>query len=294
MYWIFTSLVGAAHLINPAWPEGFSFDPVSIVASYLILPQPGFPLLSVGWTLQHEMLFYAVVALMMYAIGRGRGLMLAVAPLLGLMGYIGCVFGSNTMPSLWAYYIFSPFMFAFGLGWLIRSCEEAGWRAVMLPAVLFGGFGLLAIVFGGGLPGRIICRIMVAALIFVVAISFRQFAKTENALGRLIYNVGDASFSIYLSHWFVLSAIGKMLGMIRLPAAADLPVRLLFIPVSVGVGYCFYVSLEKPISRWLRLPSGVRPEKRSVVAVMLQKLARRPAFVATHSSETSGRDRRHK
>ena len=65
MYWIFTSLVVLAFLINPAWRlNNFDASPLSLLQSYLILPQWRFPILGVGWTLEHEMIFYAFVALM--------------------------------------------------------------------------------------------------------------------------------------------------------------------------------------------------------------------------------------
>ena len=63
---------------------------------------------------------------------------------------------------------------------------------------------------------------------------------------------GDASFSIYLSHWFVLSAVGKLLGALQPPAYSAEVVRVLGVAVSVAVGVWIFKVLERPLDLWLR------------------------------------------
>ena len=48
----------------PAWQPGGSVGSArSFLRSYLVLPDWGFPILGVGWTLEYEMIFYLIVAL---------------------------------------------------------------------------------------------------------------------------------------------------------------------------------------------------------------------------------------
>jgi exopolysaccharide production protein ExoZ len=276
MYWIFTSLVLVAYFINPAWRlASADLDLLHLLKSYLILPQDGFPLLTVGWTLEHEMLFYVTVSLMMLLCGLKGHRPLAVAFLLGAMGFIGCTLGTGPLPSIWAFNIFSPYMFAFGLGWLLKYSEELEWRARSASLLGYAAIAGAAVWLGDDRGDWLVYRITVASILFAVITSWRRIFVADNALNRAVWQLGDASFSIYLSHWFVLSAIGKMLGAAHLPMAADAPVRIFFILVSLGIGYGFYIALEKPIDRWLRQrpPSTWRDGPRLAIA-HLRRLAR--------------------
>jgi exopolysaccharide production protein ExoZ len=60
VYWIYTSLVLAVFLIVPAVVNSSYAHPPSTLKSYLLWPKDVGPLLSVGWTLIHEMYFYLV------------------------------------------------------------------------------------------------------------------------------------------------------------------------------------------------------------------------------------------
>jgi exopolysaccharide production protein ExoZ len=85
----------------------------------------------------------------------------------------------------------------------------------------------------------------------------------RNALGtqgsRLLRLVGDASYSIYLSHLLVMIVSAKLVALLpagRLPTGiADL-VLLALLAVSAGVGILVYRWAEKPMldlgQRWIR------------------------------------------
>ncbi len=76
--------------------------------------------------------------------------------------------------------------------------------------------------------------------------------------------LGDASYSIYLSHWFVLSALGKAVASFDLPSADDLPVRAFGVLVSVAIGWLVFIEIEHPIGRLLHRARRVRPALREV------------------------------
>lgn len=262
MYWIFTSLAVVAFLLNPAWHLN-NFDPnlVSMARSYLILPQMGFPILGVGWTLEHEMIFYAFVAVMLLTIGGSNPAKLSLAWLFAGLGAIGLIMGAPPSPAIAGApgagptpllsHIFSPFMFAFGFGWLVRTLEAMTTPRMALNALPFAVLAAAPLWFApewGLMPGY---RIGVAAIVFMGFLSCRRIFA-DNALNRLVWKLGDASFSIYLSHWFILSAGGKLLGHLDTPASLELPVRIIGISLSIAVGVAIFNILEKPIDRRLR------------------------------------------
>lgn len=97
--WWAAAALAAAHYIflhvpeadDPAWRaavqngEGVGF----LVKSFLLIPQPDLPVLSLGWTLMHEMYFYAVFACLLL-VPR------AVLPL-ALLGWGGLVVAASLM-----------------------------------------------------------------------------------------------------------------------------------------------------------------------------------------------------
>jgi peptidoglycan/LPS O-acetylase OafA/YrhL len=263
MYWIFTSLVLLALVIEPAWRlNAVTVTPGTILQSYLILPQWRFPILGVGWTLEHEMVFYAFVALLMVFWNINGRAKFVLPWLLAALGFIGCLqpvliagqAGPPSTQTLLVAHLFSPYMLAFGFGWLCRCADEMTpaartWSIASYAAIVAAGF-----LVSSGYGTELVLRLALAGAIFGAFIAARQLFATEGLVNRLAWEFGNASFSIYLSHWFVLSVLGKVLGLLQLPSAASGMVRLLAVGLCIVIGYGIYAVIEKPLDRWLRSP----------------------------------------
>ena len=53
LYWVVSTAVLCALLVRPEWINASQGGQVDIFRSFALLPQPGLPLLAVGWTLIH-------------------------------------------------------------------------------------------------------------------------------------------------------------------------------------------------------------------------------------------------
>jgi exopolysaccharide production protein ExoZ len=253
LYWVFTSLVLITYFLNPTWRlNNFDLSLTSVVQSYLILPQWGFPILGVGWTLEHEMVFYGLVALMMFGWSMTGPARVVIAWILALMGFIGCLQGGQPGWGLWPFHIFSPYMFAFGFGWLLCCTEQMERSARIAHLVLFVTIATVAHYAGSEFGDRLLLRIACVAVIFYGFIACRWAFTSDNLPNRIAVKVGDASFSIYLSHWFVLSAVGKLLGAVQPPEYLAEPIRILGLAVSIAIGVWLLNMVEKPLDRYLR------------------------------------------
>jgi exopolysaccharide production protein ExoZ len=253
LYLIFTSLVLLTYFINPAWRlNNFHLGLTSIVQSYLILPQWNFPILGVGWTLEHEMIFYWLVGLVMFGWSMEGRARLAIAWILAILGFIGCLQGPQPGYGLWPFHIFSPYMFAFGVGWLVCCLEEMDWPARIANLALFAAIAGVAYFAGTEFGDRLLLRIAIVALIFCGFVACRKAFESNNLPNRIALLAGDASFSIYLSHWFVLSATGKLLGVFDPPAYSAGLVRILGVMASIAIGIWLFKVLERPLDLWLR------------------------------------------
>lgn len=253
MYAVFTSLVLLTFLINPAWRlNNFELNAVTVVSSYLILPQWPVPILGVGWTLEHEMAFYWVIALVMAVMTMNAGNKPLAGWLLAAIGFFGCLQGPPPGISLWAHHIVSPYMLAFAAGWLLRCEEEAEQSPPWSNAAFFAGVLALAYAFGGDYGDELVIRIALMTVLFVAVVACRRIFEADNHINRLGGTLGDASFSIYLCHWFVLSVLGKILGILQPHALSGELVRLFGIAASLAAGVWIFKYVEKPIDLWLR------------------------------------------
>ncbi len=259
MYWLFTSAVIVAYFVNSDWRLGsFDLSVFALLRSYLMLPAWGFPILSVGWTLEYEMIFYVAVALL--AIGKGVGsgkiALLGVVIALSVGGIVmpGAEAGEVGPLATSVGHALSPFMLTFGLGWLIRLVEESGgvrpnWRLIIAVAVIF----LLAMSQGTPDGVHLGFRAALAVCCFLLFQLGQRGFHTDGPLNRFMCIIGESSYSLYLSHWFIMSIFGKLLGSLHPPAVAAAPLRVVGIALCLAIGVAAYLLLERPIDRFLRV-----------------------------------------
>ncbi len=212
------------------------------------------PILALGWSLEHEMLFYGMAAFWLACGGAAwkRGALAMPLILMGL-GSLGFFLGTGEAQRIWDLHLASPYMVAFGFGWLFRLAEVAtGWRKPVLMVLPPAVVGLLA-----GLPivaeeKQLLIRLTVAVVLFLGAWCLRRLLERPGPTNDLMGRVGDASYSIYLSHWFVLSILGKLLGILNPPDAFDALLRLLVTLLCIGIGLVIFTRFEAPIDRALK------------------------------------------
>lgn len=261
LYWIFTSLVILAYFLNRKWSlHGLELNPESVLSSYLILPQQRHPILGVGWTLEHEMVFYAFVAiLMLLPLGLTMRSRFGFGLVLSALGLSGFFLGTGPNGETWDFHLTSPYLLPFAFGWLARLVNEPGSGSGRRSAALLGSF--LAVValgarFGDQQENLLAGRFALTAAFFFVFWKAERIFRIDNLVNRSAATIGNASYSLYLSHWFVLSIAGKVLGQLPLSPSLGIVVRLLGILLCVVVGQVLFTYLEKPIDRMLRGRAG--------------------------------------
>ncbi|MEX6505865.1 acyltransferase family protein [Jiella sp. M17.18] len=254
LYWFFTSLVVLAAWLNPAWTLGQRLGRSSILESYLIIPQSHFPTLMVGWTLEYEVLFYAVVALALVVAAGWRETAWRgwVAPVLAACALVGALIPTDLLDHPMLDHLLSPYMLAFGFGWFLKARFGLSQPKRLLNAGTIGFAAGLSLALARGHDHDLVVRIAIASALVASAGSLRPILTRSGALGRAVAYVGEASYSVYLSHWFVLSMLGKVLGHLGLPPSADLPVRIVGCLCAIGVGTAFFTFVEWPLDRKFR------------------------------------------
>jgi peptidoglycan/LPS O-acetylase OafA/YrhL len=100
----------------------------------------------------------------------------------------------------------------------------------------------------GGFPGVIVWGLPAACL---VAGAVNLESATHFRTPRILVALGDSSYSLYLSHTFVLMVIGKLLKM-GLLSGIPIDIIILFsVGCCVVSGHLAYLCIEKPTTQFL-------------------------------------------
>lgn len=253
LYWTFTTLYLVIALIAPALLNNELLVPWQILASYLFIPfaRPdgvAQPLYSLGWTLNYEMFFYGLFALVL-VFPRRWALALLVAILAGLV-FVGRIFALQQPMGFWTDPIILEFAFGLGLGWL--RAEGFTLNRLSRWGLALGGLAILSMNFIG-LTGnwsemRPLAWGLPAACLVAAAALGPERPLAMNALTRFGVLAGDASYAIYLVHPFVIRGMGAIMQ--RLGADAILGLWG-FIALSLLATLLAGVVVH----RWFELPA---------------------------------------
>ena len=121
MYWLFTVAYLAAVAVGCETGERTDctqiLDVDYLARSLLILPQATFPALSVGWSLEHEVIFYGVAGVICVMAGMPTRALLLSVLLLGGVGIVLNVISPAILGhGVWTTDVFSPYHFEFAAG----------------------------------------------------------------------------------------------------------------------------------------------------------------------------------
>lgn len=251
LYYVFTTLMVAALLLLPGAVKDTPLDPAQIISSYTFFPyaRPDgriAPVLSLGWTLNYEIFFYALMALCL-ALPRP---LLAVSALLIACALLGLTSDFHFPPLVfWT----NPLILEFLFGIALARLWQCGWARpdpILCAAALALGFTLLICLDPLPLP-RFLGAGLPAALIVAAATLFCPPCVIPGQ------GLGEASYALYLSHRFALRAATVLL----LPL---LPATPLGAWVYVGttclfalcLGSLSHLIVERPLLRGARLKAA--------------------------------------
>lgn len=248
LYWLLTLALFVSVLIAPGLAKGTDASFVDLTRSLLFIPfeKPSGamqPLLFVGWTLNYEMAFYALFALTAAISPKGRGpvtcaVLLAAIVAIGLMVKPGAaVIGFYTDPIVLEFALGIGLAYAFQRGYVLPVPIAA--------AVLLAGFVALAVCPAMSPDGE---RLLTAGLpaVAIVAAALSLERRGLAARNGVVVALGDASYSLYLSHPFTLAATGLIAGKLAIPTAIAIPGAVLMAMVA---GIVVYRCVERPLGR---------------------------------------------
>lgn len=226
-------------------------------AVFLLPGEPNQPWIPQAWTLTYELAFYAAFAIVLAVPKRwGTGLLVCWAGIL-------IVHRSTMVPTpthtsnLW----FGPFVVEFLLGVLItKTSKRIGLNVA--NAILALGLIWFCTAFVGtvrrdpmAMPSNQITRVLVFG---IPSASLVLFAVVRERFGwrvihRSLLKVGDASYSLYLTHYTVLVAGYKFTAELGWHHSRLLHLVWLatLFAAMIAVGLWYHRRVEKPLLNWL-------------------------------------------
>jgi exopolysaccharide production protein ExoZ len=268
LYWIFSLVVFGVWLAQPDWVNGGSTQQVDLIGSLLLLPRALPPLLGQGWTLVHELYFYLFFAFGLLLPQRRLPLFLGAWAMTVVLGWVLILPGA-TAPAIRI--LFHPLTAEFLLGavsalFIRRTNLWAG------LAFFMAGSGALSVLLaspGSETPSAmsIVVRGLVMAAVVHGAVAIERGGRI--LLPRFLGGIGEAAYSIYLSHILVISAVGRLWTPVAQPGLGDnVFIAIIMVAAALGFGFGCHHFLELPLLRLAhgrRLPDAPNPPLRSAV-----------------------------
>jgi exopolysaccharide production protein ExoZ len=249
LYWFVTGVEIFRAIFSP--DVAARLAPIHLLNSLLLLPSTDWPLVSVAWTLQFEMVFYTVFALAILS----RWLCIPLIVASALLITAGTIFTST---SPWMSIFVSPFNILFLMG--IVTARLLANRRMPDPAILLTAGISIFLLTGiaevrddiplNGLLGRALYGSGSVAILAGLVEAERSGSIRFGAVGVLM---GDASYCLYLSHLSIIPLLVRICSGIGLLTAVPVTVVVvLLIVASVLAGLALHLLVEAPMMMFIR------------------------------------------
>lgn len=259
LYWLAT-ILAAGLLLRHQFPSNFE-----ILTSLAFIPvvtqigEPLRPILGVGWTLNLEMFFYALFTLSLL-FSRRSGTILVVSLLVLLVAAGGLLrpVADTSDPLTVATFLTNPILLLFAagvvLGAAIALSEDAAFRvplgAITIIGLVAGAIALFVVCVDRA-PWPLGWQIVFWALcVAIVLVALIAEERRSSALG-ILERLGDASYSVYLFHFLVIAAVGR----VWLTAFGHIPqwpfIAIAFVTATIA-GLLIHLWVERPLLATLR------------------------------------------
>ncbi len=256
IYWIITLIVLAFFLVVPSFANNKDLSIQHILASLFLLPQNDKPILDVGWTLIYELFFYLLFSIAIWFKPKYSVPILSSWLFVTMLHYLKVVnFGGE---AFLLNIVFGNMNLEFVLGCLAGYVViKFGTKISKNRWILFGAanLGYVALLILTAVNKLEIDRMstfgVLAALLIVGSASIDL--NDSPKVPKILTYLGDASYSIFLLHSPIVSAITKVLQKANLGKYYDgFFAPALVALITVVAGCIFYSLIEKPLTVYLR------------------------------------------
>ena len=236
-----------------------AIDLATLVRSLLLLDPMNNPIVGVAWSLTHELFFYAMFGLAIGLSWKFARIVFSIWLSVSAVSYFAAVVTNGRLhlpPG--AGFWFSPYNLEFAMGCATAYAIQIGAR---VPSHRLALLGATVFLISGlsepflherfGQRHSIACYGFASMLLVWGAVRWERGATVR--MPRLLLVLGDASYSIYLTHYALLDLLARAslttgLASVLRPG----PTVALIVAVTLGIGVGFHHRVERPLLTRLR------------------------------------------
>lgn len=254
LYWIATALKIIAILLFPFLALHATMDWQYLLASFAFIPAKNadgmlLPILPVGWTLSYEMFFYTIFT---FALVFKIHPLKFVTVIFLILASIG-IFRASHWPPVTAFASTLLLEFIFGMI-LANVYSKINIKPIVAFLLILSGMLFILTFDASGIAPELVPKLRFIFWGIPAFLIVAGFVFIENKYGNFVPNItvilGNASYSLYLFHSFVISAV--VLIMIKLNVKYAFLMVLIAITSSLLSGFIIHKFFEVPMLRRLR------------------------------------------
>jgi exopolysaccharide production protein ExoZ len=255
LYWLGTLGVFLIALAFPAWLNSTTAKLSSLAKSMLMIPykrEDGavLPMLFLGWTLEYEMFFYLVFGLALAFFKKWASLAASFVLIIAVLA--GRLFeASSTIPRFYSNPIILEFVLGMAVFAIWKRYRDSLARIPVFAALIVSVGCYVYLYMGTSGVGRNDRPFFQGLPAVLIVLSFLA-VEGRIHFPRWLLLVGDASYSLYLFHPYVIQLVDKKIMSLSVLTPATLIVSLVAIFVCFPLAILSFRIVEKPSNEFLR------------------------------------------
>lgn len=260
-YWAVNLIIIPLHFLFPQFGAGDETQLNKIIDSLLLLPQMNAPIVHAAWSLTNEVYFYLIFSLLIF-IGFRKLLPLLILIIIGTsLESFFSLRGTDIFPDPYVKLIFSYYNIEFLLGclgaYLVTKYKIKQRKTLLLSGIIIFLLMVVYEKFKGDVESLRVYVYGIPSFFIITALSSYELNKLikipDRWFPKLLVFLGDASFSIYITHQLLISGIGRTLLSFGFIERFGIFVTLTVITTStLLIGSIFHVIIEKPLWYYTR------------------------------------------
>lgn len=251
VYWIVAAVLIALFTVMPSWGEGYETKTDVIIKSLLLFPQDDSRVMGVAWTLEREIFFYLIFSALIFLKPK-FSIVLGSAWIAGIVLSATGIFNDMNFA---LNFIFDSYNLEFILGSVVAYLVLK-FKFKQHLIYLYAGIAGFAISWYLILQGVLVkfdvssnIALGFSCALIVLGVASADINRRSH-IPRGSVLIGDASYSIYLTHYYVLLFIFKLVQGSGLSIGNTFMISIAII-VAGALGILFHLLIEKPLLNFI-------------------------------------------
>lgn len=262
-YWLFVIPFGLLLLTFPKFGSDRELTALKFLIDIFLIPREGTLILNPAWTLQHEIIFYALFGLMVihFRIGLCIFILWQLSCLIGLLTGFVPINYTTPLSKFLGFYNFG-FLFGITIGIIELKTSFINNKNILKMISIISLTALTAMFwiefhdkfkFSPVISSMIYFSIYTMILLWLLSLSKISRPFLDRYLGMM----GNASYILYLSHTIIASIVVKIaIALNTYVRMSSLTTYILTVVSAVALSMLIYIWIEKPLLKSMKSKSS--------------------------------------